>query len=80
MILNPHITVSPADKQFQMSAKGEGNRVRLRHESGLFLNIDGSGLTNRSDPGGCYVARHEQALRMQAANELAAGCQMVEAK
>jgi hypothetical protein len=79
MILNPSITASPADKQFQMSARGEGNRVRLRHESGLFLNIDGSGLTRRADPGGCYVARQEQAERMRATNELAAGCQMVEA-
>lgn len=75
----PHTPVSSADKLFGVTTKNEANRVRLRHESGLFLNIDGSGLTNRTDPGGCYVARHEQAMRMRATNELAAGCQMVEA-
>lgn len=78
MITDPvRSSISNADKMFGISTKSDTGKVRLLHPSGQFLNINGTGLTNRSDAGGCYVARPEQAVNMRKSSPFAAGCKMV---
>lgn len=76
MTLNPHITVSPADKQFQMSAKGEGNRVRLR-AGNQYLHWSGQFLTD--NPKHAWTGTVEQAVNCRRRFDAAAGCRTVEA-
>lgn len=63
-----------ADRQFGITPKMDKAFIRLRHPSGLYLNINGTGLTDRSDFGGCYSARPEQVEAMRRQNALAAEC------
>lgn len=63
-----------ADRQFGVTPIPARVAIRLRHPSGLYLNIDGSGLTPRSDLGGCYSGRPEQVANMRRVNALAAQC------
>lgn len=66
-----------ADRQFGITPKNDKAFIRLRHPSGLYLNINGTGLTHRSDLGGCYSGRPEQVDAMRRTNALAAECREV---
>lgn len=72
-------TPSLTNAEFKRAIASADPFIRLRHPSGLYLNIDGSGLTERSDFGGCYSGRAHQVANMRRVNSLAAECREVRA-
>lgn len=64
--------------EFKRATVSADPLIRLKHPSGLYLNIDGSGLTERSDFGGCYSGRAHQVANMRRVNSLAAECCTIE--
>lgn len=78
MITDPvRSRVSAPDRFFGISAKSLPRFVRLQHPSGLFLNINGTALTDRADAGGSYRGTIQQARKMKRSSALAAECKMV---
>ncbi len=63
--------------EFKRAVASADPLIRLRHPSGLYLNINGTGLTPERHPGRCYAARAEQVANMRRVNPLAAECREV---
>lgn len=72
-------TPSLTNAEFKRAIASADPLIRLRHPSGLYLNINGTGLTPEQHPGRCYAARAEQVANMRRVNSLAAECREVEA-
>lgn len=78
MITDPvRSRVSAPDRFFGISAKSLPRFVRLQHPSGLFLNVDGTDLTDKSGPSESYRGTIQQARKMKRSSALAEQCKMV---
>jgi hypothetical protein len=78
MITDPvRSRVSAPDRFFGISANSLPRFVRLKHPSGLFLNVDGTALTDKSGPSESYRGTIQQARNIRDTNALAAECKMV---